>query len=181
LAFEEVIEALGIGPDDLRTKFKDLLYRLAVAKANNGRLDVVEAPQLITKKNEVVHLEVDAALMKEMVRREFRGQSAGVSFRIAKGVYYRTGGMRGQSVVVCTELVPEDFGVLAVTSQRVVYMGDRKTLEVPYAKLMNLDVFTDGIRLHASNRQKAPLFSVENGLGNVVAATLNCAVQRFNG
>jgi hypothetical protein len=180
MAFGDVAEALGIEQEAFETQFRDVLQRLVVAKANDGRLDVVEAPNLIVKRNEVVHLEVPAALMKEVVRREYRGGYSGVSFRIAKGVRYHTGGTRGRSVVVGTELVAEDTGVVAITSQRAAYMGSSKTMEVPHAKLMNVEVFTDGIRLHASNRQKAPLFKLEDGMGNVVAATLNIAVQRFN-
>jgi hypothetical protein len=180
MAFEEVASALGIEQQDFDTRFIDLLYRLVVAKANDGRLDIVETPSLMTKKNEVVHLEVGAALMKEVVQREFRAGSKGFSFRVAKGVYYRTGNTRGRSVVVGTEIVAEDTGTLAVTSQRIAYLGQKKTVEVPFAKLMNVEVFTDGSRLHASNRQKAPLLQLADGLGNVVAATLNTAVQRYN-
>jgi len=82
--------------------------------------------------------------------------------------------------VVGTELVAEDSGVLALSSQRAVYMGSKNSMEIPYAKLLNIDVFTAGVRLHASNRQRAPLFKMEEGMGNVVAATLNTAVQRLN-
>jgi hypothetical protein len=49
------------------------MMRLVVAKVNDGRLDAVESPRLMTKKGEVVHLETEAALMKEVVLREWRG------------------------------------------------------------------------------------------------------------
>jgi len=52
-----------------------------------------------------------------------------------------------------------DIGVLAVTSQRIAYMGN-KTIEMKYDKLMTIDVFSDGVRVHVSNRQNAPLFKV---------------------
>jgi hypothetical protein len=104
---------------------------------------------------------------------------SGVSFRIAKGVSYRTGAIRGKSVVVGTELQVADSGVLAVTSQRIAYMGN-KTIELSYAKLMNLDVFSDGIRVHVSNRQNAPLFKVDPGVGEVIAATVNAAMQKLD-
>jgi hypothetical protein len=180
MAFQDVGEALGIGPDDLQGRYRDLLARLVVAKANDGRLDVVESPQLMTKKNEVVHLETAAALMKEVVLREWRAGSSGYSFRIAKGVRYRVGNTRGRSVVVGTELQVEDNGTLAVTSLRAAYMGSRKTMEFPYAKILGLDVFDDGIQFHSSNRQRTPLFRVESGSGDVIAAILNTAMQRLN-
>lgn len=180
MAFQDVGEALGIGPDDLQGPYRELLTRLVVAKANDGRLDVVESPHLMTKRDEVVHLEMPAALMKEVVQREWRAGSSGYSFRIAKGVRYRVGNTRGRSVVVGTALQVEDTGVLAVSSQRAAYMGSRKTLEFPYSKILGIDVFTDGIRFHSSNRQRTPLFKVESGSGDVIAAILNNAIQRFN-
>ncbi len=180
MAFQDVGEALGIDPDDFQGPYRDLLARLVVAKANDGRLDVVESPQLMTKKNEVVHLEIAAALMKEVVMREWRGGSSGFSFQVAKGVRYRTGQVRGRSVVVGTELQVEDTGTLALSSQRATYMGSRKTMEFAYSKILGLDVFTDGIRFHSSNRQRTPLFRVESGSGDVVAAILNNAMQRLN-
>ena len=71
-----------------------------------------------------------------------------------------------------------DSGLLAITSTPVVFLGNRKTIEIPYSKLLGVEVFTDGIRFSASNRQNAPLFRLENG--DVVAATVNTAVQHFN-
>jgi hypothetical protein len=180
MAFNEVAQALGIPQEQFETTFRDLLKRMVVARANDGRLPVMDDAHLIPKKNEVVHQESAAALMKEVVLREWRGGYSGFSFPIAKGVRYRTGSARGHSVVVGTEMQVEDTGVLAITSQRAAFMGDRKSMEVPFSKLMNIDVFSDGIRFHASNRQKAPLFKMEDGMGDVMAATLNAAIKRFN-
>jgi hypothetical protein len=180
MAFADVSQALGVAQQEFENTFKDLFLRMVVARANDGRLSTMESPQLMTKKNEVVHLETAASLLKEVTLREWRGGYSGFSFPIAKGIRYRTGAGRGHSVVVGTEMQVEDEGIFCLTSQRVAYLGSRKTMEVPYAKLMNIDVFTDGVRLHASNRQKAPLFRVESGMGDVIAATLNAAIERFN-
>jgi hypothetical protein len=172
--FLDVCDAVGI---ELLPN-SDLFFRLAIAKVNDGRLEAISNPHLMTKKNEAVHLEMVAGPMKEVSLREFRGGSAGFSFRIAKGVRYRAGSFRGRSVIVGTELQVADSGPLAVTSSRVVFLGQRKTMEVPYSKLVGVEVFEDGIRFSASNRQNAPLFKLENG--EIVAATVNAAAQRFN-
>jgi hypothetical protein len=180
LAFLDVADAVGFdGMDDLQAKYPQLIYRLAIAQANDGRLGVIEEPHILPKKNEVVHLEMAAALMKEVTLREFRGGSTGFSFPIAKGVRYRTGAFRGRSVVVGTELQVADTGALAVTSSRAIFLGTRKTIEVAYSKLIGVEVFSDGIRFSVSNRQNASLFKLDNG--EVVAATVNAAIQRLEG
>jgi hypothetical protein len=156
-----------------------MLGHLSIAKINDGRLDELDPgmSRLMPKREEKIHLETGAALMKEVIDREFRGGSHGVSIPIAKGVRHRTSSFRGRSVVIGSHLEPADDGAIIVTSTRVVFMGARKTIDTPYAKLTGLDAFTDGIRIHASNRQTAPLFRV--GIdGQVVAATIQAAVQR---
>ncbi|HVM58454.1 MAG TPA: hypothetical protein VMT74_13400 [Gaiellaceae bacterium] len=171
----KVADAVGLGQQDLEAR-GDLYVRLQVAKINAGRLPVVEAPHLMAKQNEVVHFETSAALMKEVAVREWRGGSQGVSFRIAKGVRYRVGATRGHIVTVGTQLQVADTGVLAITSQRIAYLGSRKTLDMPFSKLMGMELYSDGVRLSLSNRQSAPLFKVTCST-DVLGALLNAAAQ----
>jgi hypothetical protein len=171
-------DALGIEQQEFETRYRDVRDRLYIARVNDGRLPALEEAHLMVKPGEVVHLETAAVLLKEVVRREYRGGYSGVSFRVAKGVRFHTGGFRGRSVVVGGDLVDEDGGILSVSSKRIVFLGDQKTIEIPYGKLANVDVFSDGIRFHVSNRQRAPLFRL--GSGQAVAATVNAAFQKFS-
>lgn len=167
----------GIKDEDWRKHFGDLLDRMLIASVNDGRLpDVTNQAHIMLKAGERVHLLVNASLMKEVTLREFRGGSRGVSIPIVKGVRFRTGSFRGKSVVVGTQLQVADQGALYMTSQRVVFAGQRKTVELPYAKLANLNVFTDGVSFNMTNRQTVPLFKVPSG--QVVAAIVNAAAQR---
>jgi hypothetical protein len=151
---------------------------LLIASINGGVLPELPSHQLITKKGEVVHLEWPAELMKEVTLREFRAGYHGFSFPIGKtGIRYRVGGARGHSVVTGTQIQVADTGVLCISSQRAVFIGSRKTMEMPYSKLLNLTVFKDGIQFHMSSRQTAPLFKLENG--EVAAAMVNASVQRL--
>ena len=169
--------ALGLNQMILQNQHRDVLNRLIVARINDGRIPVEDSPRLMAKKDEVVHMEVPAALMKEVTQREMRAGYGGVSFRVAKGVRFHTGAVRGHSVVTGTELTVADTGLLAISSKRAVFMGTSKTIEFAYPKLVNLELFSDAIRFHVSNRQTAPLFKVDSG--EVVGALLNAAVQRL--
>ena len=123
-ALTALAEAVGFTQDDFRKH--DLYGRLQVAKVNAGRLPVVEAPRLMAKRGEVVHLETSAALMKEVAVREWQGRSSGFSFPITKGVRYRVGSTRGHLVTVGTQLQIADTGFLSVTNQRIAYLGSRR-------------------------------------------------------
>jgi hypothetical protein len=110
--------------------------------------------------------------MKEVVDREMRGGSSGVSVRIAKGVSYRVGQVRAHSVVVGTHLEAQDSGHLVVTDRRAVFMGTKKTLEFRRDRLVGLGQYADGLRLSVSNRQTASLSRFAQGSSPTIAAAL---------
>jgi hypothetical protein len=176
-AFGEVAEALGVEQQALQHEYGDVMEQLVVAKLNNGRMEPMADPRIMAKPGESVYLEIGAALLKEVAVREWQAGSGGISFRIAKGMRYHTGQTRGRSVVVGTEIQMADTGMLAVTDKRIAYMGERKSMEFPLAKLMNLDVFEDGVRIHSSNRQNAPTFQLQAHTSDVFAATVNAVMQ----
>jgi hypothetical protein len=112
-----VAAGLGFDEEVIATYFHDLVPRVLVAAANDGRLPNANTHVLL-RKNEVGHFEVNASLMKEMVDRQWQGESSGFSFRVARGVRYHSSGARGRSVVTGTHLEEADSGSLAITSQR---------------------------------------------------------------
>ncbi|MDQ6803917.1 MAG: hypothetical protein M3065_02870 [Actinomycetota bacterium] len=174
--FLQVATALGYDQATLESRFLDVMQHLLIARINDGRLPIVGAPLAITKPGEAVHLEMPAALMKEVVHRQYRGGGSGISVPIGLGVRVRTGGFRGRSVVVGTSLEPADTGTLSVTSQRILYDGQKKTQESRFDRLVAIEAFNDGVRIAVSNRQNASLYRLSSG--PVVAAMINGALQR---
>ncbi|APV43741.1 zinc-ribbon domain-containing protein [Dehalogenimonas formicexedens] len=170
-----IAELLTINFPMLEWNYKDIFVKLFIARINDGRLPIINASNIVLKKNEIAHMAQRASLLKQVNITEYQGGYSGVSFRVMKGVRFSTGGVRGRRVVVGTKMQEDDSGSIVATSQRIVFLGDRKTIEVPYSKLISLEIFEDGIRVHASNRQSAPLFTLENG--NTFAAVVNRAAQ----
>lgn len=167
-------QLMGTPVQSIVTKNYQLFEEIAIAGINDGRFPELSHPQIMVKKGETAYASFNASLMKEMVIREFRGGTQSVSVPIGGGVRYRVGGMRGRSVVVGTEMVAQDSGVFVVTSQRAVFMGQSKTLEFRYDKLLGLEQFTDGLRLNVSNRQTASLLKIPQG-PSVAAALISAA------
>jgi hypothetical protein len=95
-----------------------------------------------------------AQLLEErVVSRQSVGRSSGVSIRIMKGVSYRVGQSRGVSVPVHAT-VPVSSGDFVITNKRLIFAGDRKSVNAPYDKLLHLEPFSDGLRFSVTNRQK---------------------------
>jgi hypothetical protein len=87
--------------------------------------------------NEVDYLE-------DRIRRSTVGRSQGVSIRIAKGVYYRTGAFRGHPVER-TERVHVATGQLFLTTKHIYFSSPAKSFRIPYAKIVAFDPYDNGV------------------------------------
>ena len=81
---------------------------------------------------------------EDRTRRQYVGGYQGVSIRVAKGVYYRTGGFRG-TPVEHTERIHVDTGILAVTNKHVYFGGARKRFRVAFKRIISFEPFSDAI------------------------------------
>ncbi len=86
----------------------------------------------------------NTAYLEDKTRRQYVGGSQGISLRIMSGVYYRVGAFKGKSIEH-TERVRVDDGWLVVTDQNIYFAGQRKSLRVPYSKIISFEPFNDGI------------------------------------
>jgi hypothetical protein len=176
----QLVQVLGIDLQAFWVARADLARHALIAEANGGLLPEMASSRLIQKKGETVHLEVPAMLLKDVTIRQSQGGYSGFSFPIGKtGIRYKVGGYRGQSVEVGTKRVPADSGYLVISSTRAVFIGGKKTLDLPYSKLESLTLFSDGVQFHQSNRQTAPVFTTS--MPDVISAFVHSAAQRLDG
>ena len=96
------------------------------------------------KGEQVVWAFSDSKYLEDKTRRQYIGGSQGVSIRVMKGVYYRAGAFKGHSVEY-TERVHIDTGWIVVTNKNIYFAGPRKSLRLPYAKIVSFEPFSDGI------------------------------------
>jgi hypothetical protein len=166
---------------DVFVRFPDLAPKVLVGQLRSGRLPHPADPghsSLAAEAGEHVYVEVGAALMHNATARHWEGGSRGVSvpvFRI-KGlgsVRYRTGSTRGH--VVTDDLGPQvqDAGILSVTDRRVVFLGQKKTLDLPLKRVLEVAVISGGLRLNVSGRQNAIVLST------VFAEAVELLVERL--
>lgn len=82
--------------------------------------------------------------LEDKIRRKFVGGSQGVSLRVMKGVYYRVGAFKGHAVE-STERVHIDTGWVVVTNKNLYFAGPKKSVRVPYTKIVSFEPFSNGI------------------------------------
>jgi hypothetical protein len=89
--------------------------------------------------------------------RRSSGVYGGPSFRVAKGVYLRTGGF-GSTSESHSEIRNVDAGTFTVTDRRIVFSGLLKTLNIDFPKIIEIEGFGNGIALRRSTSQKTQYF-----------------------
>lgn len=107
-------------------------------------LSEIQPAQAILRSGERAYGAVSARL-QEVQTVGYSGNTSGVSFRVAKGVTLRTGGVRAHAV---KGAVITATGELVITDKRVLFAGDRKSFEIPLEKILNVTNYADGFGFH---------------------------------
>lgn len=81
---------------------------------------------------------------EEKIKRSYEGGYSGVSVRIAKGIYYRTGGFKGHPVETAY-MAHLGNGILAITNKHFYFAGPNKSFRVPFSKIVSFVPYSDGI------------------------------------
>ncbi len=133
----------------------ELQTELQVATTFHG-LEDGEGLQL--RPGEKLYFRLGGAPLLEIARTQGHrtGVYGGPSFRVAQGVYMRTGAFRSHYVPGIEELAEADVGTAYVTDQRVVFMGGKQTREFDFAKLVGYEHHPEGsyTRFSVANRQR---------------------------
>ena len=88
-------------------------------------------------------------------RTTYSGGYSGVSVKVAKGLYWRTGGFRGNPVKH-TEMTQIDTGLVGVTNKHVYFTGTVKSFRIKYEKIVSFSPFSDGIAIQRDAASAKP-------------------------
>ena len=104
----------------------------------------IVAPILLGK-DEVVLWSYDGVTMwQEKVKREMVGRHSGFSFRVVKGVTYRTGGFKGHPVE-SSYMDNAGTGTLYITNKNIIFHSSLRSTKIPYKKIIGLNPYQDGM------------------------------------
>lgn len=86
----------------------------------------------------------------------YSGGSAGVSFPLFGRVRGNVGGNRGSISRNPEELILSDLGRLKVSTERLIYVGEKESREIDLDKVLDFELGPNGlwVKLAMSNRQK---------------------------
>ena len=121
------------------------------------RLDVQgHIPFNFMKSEQLIWLFQDVDFYEQRTNTHFQGGHAGVSMRVAKGLYFRTGGFKGQPVKT-EETKYIDTGSLCLTNKHLYFASSLKNFRIQYGKIITLNPYLDGIGLQKDGVSSRPL------------------------
>jgi len=111
---------------------------------------------IILKRDEKIVFWLSPIDYIEERRKRGSGAIGSFSFRIKKGVWYRTAQIYGGNADELTKL---DSGVLVFTNKRYIFLGNTKNIDQPLTSLAAINPFSDGVSFIRSGKQRTEFFS----------------------
>ena len=102
------------------------------------------APILLGKDEVVLWCYDGVTMYQEKVKHEMVGSHSGFSFRIVKGVTYRTGGFKGHPVEH-SYMENAGTGSLYITNKHIIFHSSMRSVKIPYKKIIGLNPYQDGM------------------------------------
>lgn len=117
----------------------------------------VALPVLLGKSESVLWVYNNVTYYQEKIEREYKHRSGGFSFRVMKGVYYRTGSGRSKPVEHSV-MNNEGMGSLIITNKNIIFYAQTKSVKIPFKKIVGVTPYSDGLEVHKDGNSKRMVF-----------------------
>lgn len=151
---ESYTSSLGISLNNLPPCYRnDSLARIGQAIVlNNLQRGILPqnpltVPVMLGRGECVLWAYDNITMFQEKITREYVGGNRGMSFRICKGVTYRTGSFKGHPVEH-SHLEAIGIGTFVVTNKHFIFHCPTTSIRIPYKKLVGVTPYSDGIEVH---------------------------------
>lgn len=114
-------------------------------------------PFLFQRNENIIWVYRDVQYFEQKIKKEYRGRSQGVSFRVMKGVYYRVGGFKGTPVETLHN-AHIGTGIVALTNKHIYFASSQKSFKIPFSKIIQIEPFSDGLGLQKDGASTRPIF-----------------------
>jgi|ERR1035437_373858 hypothetical protein len=96
-----------------------------------------------------------AEYLEQKTQRRYEGGSAGVSFRVARGVYLRTSAFHGRPIDA-TYTAVVDTGIMCITNKSLYFSGAIKGFRIALDKISTIQPHSDGVTVFGDSSSAKP-------------------------
>ena len=114
-------------------------------------------PFMLEKNETPIWLFRNITLHEQKTIRQTVGRHSGFNIRVAKGIYYRTGGFKGTPVET-TSMQKVGVGVVCLTTKQIYFSSPEKSFKIPYNKIIAINSYSNGIDIQKDGNNAKPIF-----------------------
>jgi len=150
---------------------------IAIRKISNGEPVKCDSSGFVLNQDEspyILFKYVEIKKSKTHRKTRYVGSSAGISIRLAKGVWYRTSSFKGHPIVdeyKTTEVA--DSGPLLITNKAIRYAGRKQSAMIRFDKINNIDFFYDTFIISKQGKQEPYTFHLNTLYVPIIANLLS--------
>ena len=162
-------------PEAKQKLVKAAIIRDLLEEKKTSRLKVENLPFNLMKKETLIWVFENATLNELKTTSEWQSGNQGVSIRIAKGVYWRVGSSRGQTVRR-EYIQSSENGIFAVTNYHLFFKNYEKTIRIRIDKIISVSPTESSVVIHQDGvRSKPKEFVVDDPwfLSNIISNAKN--------
>jgi hypothetical protein len=154
---------LNLGQDDLnlngsynRIVQAEILKDILEGKPLKSKVTIIgNLPFLLQNDESILWLFQNVEFQEQRTKTTYQGKSQGISIKIAKGLYYRTGSFKGNPIS-SEQMTILGNGMLALTNKNLYFASETKNLKTPYNKIISITPYSDGIGLQKDGASAKP-------------------------
>lgn len=138
---------LGIWPPEIPDPpiMTSVLPAVAINDIRAGKLPKLNVSNISLGNGEICHYIDEACLVTKKIEKHYHRRNNGMSFKIAKGMYYHTGDSNGHPIEY--EIPIYTKGYLCITNKRVVFVSKEKGFDKKIKAISSITPYTDAIGL----------------------------------
>lgn len=114
-------------------------------------------PFMLGKDESPVWVFRNITLHEQKTIRQTVGRTQGFNIRVARGIYYRTGGFKGTPVET-TSMQKVGIGMVCLTTKNLYFSSPERSVKIPYNKIISVNTYSNGIDLQKDGAREKPLF-----------------------
>lgn len=142
----------------------------ALDQIRRGIVPTMRTDRIMLTQGEICHFSERAILMTEKTQKRYVGSSSGFSFRVCKGVTYRTGQRRGTPVE--ETYTEKNKGLLYITNKRIIFVSDKNAFDKKLKSLTAVTPYSNAVQFQFSSKTYTALVP-DGGIINALISLIN--------
>lgn len=122
----------------------------ALDQIRQGIIPTMRTDRIMLSNGEICHFSERAIIEIEKMRKRYVGRSNGFSFRVCRGVTYRTGQNKGTPIE--ETYTEKNKGLLYVTNKRIIFVSEKTPFDKKLKSLTAITPYSNAVQFQFSSK-----------------------------